>query len=217
MIRKALTFAAAIAIPMSLVAATGTVAGAGAPKVDATHYTVTCTAISATAKFSPPLTTSGGAASNEATTISGSGSHCTATPSAGGTAVAVSAVKIKGTINNPTSTHTCGGLITPTTESGSLTAKWTTSPKLTSASSVVNPVSVVGGPGADGNATFALTYGTATSGPFQGADHGASSTTSAETTTSITSILSLCGGKGIKKLAITTNTNPGAHAALHLG
>jgi hypothetical protein len=216
MIRKVLTVAAAIAIPVSVVAATGTIAGAGAPKVDATNYTVSCTSITATAKFNPPLTSAGGAASNEATSISGSGSGCTVTPSSGGTPVTVSGVKIKGTINDATSTHTCGGLITPTTESGSLTAKWSASPKLTSSSSVINPTSVTGGAGADGNATFSLSYGMATSGPFQGTDSGTSSTTSAETTTSISDILTLCGGKGIKKLGITTNSNSSA-PAIHLG
>ncbi len=217
MIRKVLTFAAAIAMPVSVVAATGSVAGAAAVKVDATHYTVSCTSITAAAKFNPPLTLAGGPASNEATSISGSASGCTATPSAGGTPITVTGVKIKGTINDATSTHTCGGLTTPTTETGSLTGKWAATPKLLSASSVINPTSVMGGIGGDGNATFSLSYGAATSGPFQGADSGTSSSTNAETVLPISTILGLCGGKGIKKLAITTNTNTGAPVAIHLG
>ena len=217
MIRKVLTFAAAIAMPVSLVAATGSLAGAAAPKVDATHYTMNCTSITAAAKFNPPLTTNGGPASNEATAISGSASGCTATPSAGGTPITVTGVKIKGTINDATSTHTCGGLVTPTTETGSLTGKTAATPKLLSASAVINPTSVTGGVGADGNATFSLSYGAATSGPFQGSDNGTSSSTNAETVLPISSILGLCSGKGIKKLAITTNTNPGAPVAIHLG
>jgi hypothetical protein len=217
MIRKVLMVAAAVAMPIGVVAASAGTAGAKVVKVDATNYTVSCTSITATAKFNPPLTTAGGAASNEATSISGSGSGCTVTPSSGGTPVTVSGVKIKGVINDATSTHTCGGLITPTTESGSLTAKWTASPKLVSSSSVINPTTVQGGAGADGNATFALAFGPATSGPFQGTDAGTSSSTSAETTTSISDILTLCGGKGIKKLGITTNTNSGAPVAIHVG
>ena len=216
MIRKMLVVAAAAAMPITAIAATGGISGAGAPKVDATTYTVACTGISATAKFSPALTTLGGPASNEATSIKGSATGCTVTPTLGGTPVSVTSVKISGTINNAGSTHTCGGLTTATSETGSLTAKWKTTPKLTAASSVVNPNSVLGGVGGDGHATFALSFGAATSGPFQGTDGGITSSNSAETVLPVagpTGILALCGGKGIKSLAITTNTNLGAPPA----
>ena len=219
MIRKLLVVAAAAAMPVAAIAATAAVSGAaGTPKVDATHYTVSCTGITATAKFKPALTNTATAASNEATSITGTGSGCTATPTAGGTAVAVSGVKIKGTINDASSTHTCAGLTQPTSETGSLSLKWTTSPKLTNGTSVVNPTTVQGGLGADQHATFSLSFGPASSGPFQGTDSGTSSTTSAETTATAGAILTTCGAKGgLKSIGITTNTNPGAAVALHAG
>ncbi len=217
MIRKILVAAAAAAMPMTAIAATGTMAGA-AVKVDATHYTVDCTGIAATAKFSPALTNTATAPSNEATSISGSASGCTATPTAGGTPVSISGVKIKGTINSANSQHTCGGLVAATPTTGSLTLKWTTSPKLTSASSVVNPTTVQGAAGANGHATFSLAFGPQTSGPFQGTDNGTSSTTSAQTGPTTAQILTTCGAKGgLKKLAIVTNTNVGAPVAIHGG
>jgi len=218
MIRKLLVVAAAAAMPITAIAATGGIASAKTLPVDATNYTVNCTSIAATAKLAPALTNTATAASNEATSIKGTASGCTVTPTAGGTAVAVTSVKIKGTINDASSTHTCGGLVTPTSETGSLSISWKTSPKLTSSTSVVNPTTVAGGVGADGNATFSLAYGAATSGPFQGTDNGTSSATSAETTTSVSSIVATCGGKkGLKSIGITTNTNPGAPVAIHAG
>ena len=214
MIRKMLVIAAAVAMPVSVVAATAGTAGAGAPKVNATDYTVTCTGITAKADFSPALTTAGGASSNEKTSISGKASGCTATPNGGGTPITVSGATLKGTINNATSTHTCGGLTSPTTETGSLSIKWKTNPKLTDTTSVVNPTTVTGGVGADLHATFQLAFGTATSGPFQGTDSGVSSSTNAETTIGISAIETACNGKGLKSVSIVANTNPGAGAAI---
>jgi hypothetical protein len=213
MLRKVLIVAAAVAMPVSVVGATAGSASAGAPKVDATHYTVSCTGISAKASFSPALTNAGGPVSNEATKISGKASSCTVTPTAGGTPVTVTGASIKGTINDATSSHTCGGLAMATTETGSLTIKWKTSPKLTSSTSVVNPTSVSGAVGGDGHATFSISFGTATSGPFQGTDNGTSSSTNAETTTTVTSILATCGGKsGLKSISIQPNANGGGPA-----
>ena len=217
MIRKILVAAAAAAMPMTAIAATSTMAGA-AVKVDATHYTVDCTGIAATAKFSPALTNTATAPSNEATSISGSATGCTATPTSGGTPVTISGVKIKGTINSANSNHTCAGLVSATSETGSLTLKWKTSPKLTSSSSVVNPTTVQGGSGANGHGTFSLAFGPQTSGPFQGTDNGTSSSTSAQTGPTIAQVVATCGGKsGLKKLAVVTNTNAGAPVAIHGG
>jgi hypothetical protein len=216
MIRKMLILAAAVAIPVSVVGATaGTASAKGTPPVNATNYTASCTGIKATASFSPALTTNGGTASNEATKIKGTATNCTATPTSGGTPVTITNAKISGTINDATSTHTCSGLASPTTETGSLKITWKTSPKLTSSVAVVNPTTVTGGIGADGHATFSLSFGPATSGPFQGTDNGTSSSTNAETTTTISSILTTCGGKsGLKKISIQPNANGGGPAVV---
>ncbi len=214
MIRKMLILAAALAIPVTVVGATaGTASAKGSPPVNATNYTAACTGIKATASFSPALTTNGGTASPETTKIKGSASSCTATPTSGGTPVTITSAKISGTITDASSTHTCSGLASPTTESGSLTIKWKTSPKLTSSTSVVNPTTVTGGIGADGHATFSIAFGPATSGPFQGTDNGTSSSTNAETTSTLSSILATCGGKkGLKSIAIQPNANGGGPA-----
>ena len=212
MLRKVLIVAAAVAMPVSFIAATAGPAAA-VVKVDATHYTVSCTGIAASASFKPALTNGGGPVSNEATKIKGKASGCTATPTSGGTPVTVSSASITGTINDATSDHSCGGLATATTETGSLKIKWKTSPALTSNTSVVNPSSVSGGVGGDGHATFSITFGAATSGPFQGTDNGTSSSTNAETTTTIGQILTSCGKTaGLKSIKIQPNSNGGGPA-----
>ena len=213
MIRKMLVIAAAVAMPVSVIAATAGTASAGGPKVDATHYTVSCTGIAATAKFSPALTTAGSASSNEKTTIKGSASSCTVTPTVGGTPVTITGAKVSGTINSAGSMHTCGGLASPTTETGNLTVKWKSSPALTSTASVTSPTTVTGGLGADGHATFNIAFGAAVSGPFQGSDSGTSSSTNAETTLPFTSLAVSCGGKkGLASVAVQPNANGGGPA-----
>ncbi len=213
MIRKMLVIAAAIAVPVSVVAATAGTAGAGGTTVDATHYTVSCTGITATADFSPALTTAGAASSPEKTTIKGSASDCTVTPTTGGTAVTVTGAKVSGIITNATSDHTCTGLTSPTTETGSLTVKWKTSPKLTATSSVVMPTTVTGALGTDLHATFAIAFGAGATGPFQGTDGGAGSSVNAETVDNAGVINGLCGGKkGLSKLSIQPNSNGGGAA-----
>ena len=211
MIRKMLIVAAAVAMPVSVVAASAGTATASTPKVDATTATVTCTGITAAAKFNPALTTAGSAASNEVTSIKGSASGCTTNDG-----VTVTGVKVSGVITSAGSTHTCGALASPTTETGNLTATWKTSPKLTAKSSVLPVNTVTGGVGGNGNATFKISFGTP-SGDFQGTDAGALDATDAMTTTSIASILGSCGGKGLKSIGVTTDTNAGAAPAIVLG
>jgi hypothetical protein len=212
MIRKMLVIAAAVAMPVSVIAATAGPAGA-ATKVDATHYTVSCTGIAATASFSPALTNAGGPSSNEKTTIKGTASSCTVTPTAGGTAVTISKASVKGVINDATSDHSCGGLASPTTETGSLSVKWKTSPALTSSTSVVIPTTVTGGIGADLHATFSIAFGPGATGPFQGTDGGTSSSTNAETVSTFGAIGTSCGSKsGLKSIKIQPNANGGGPA-----
>jgi len=215
MIRKMLVIAAAVAMPVSVIAATAGTASAGGPTVNASNYTVTCTGITAKASFSPALTNAGSASSPEVTKIKGSASSCTVTPTVGGTPVTITGAKVSGTITNPTSTHTCGGLATASTETGALTVKWKSTPKLSASSSVASPTSVMGAVGGDGHATFGISFSGVT-GDFAGTDAGASSTNDAETTTTVTSILTTCA-KGLKSINITADTNAGAGPALHLG
>ncbi len=214
MIRRMVVIAAAIALPVSVVAATGSMAGAGAPKIDATHNTVTCTGVSGTVKFSPPITTNE-SAGTETTSIKATLTGCTSNA----TGLTVLSGSAKGSIS---STHTagtngCTALAGNNTENGTLTTKWKSSPKLSSGSSVVTVHSVMGSIGSNGNATFHIPGSTPSSGTgsFSGTDNGASDATSAQTTTSASSILATCEtAKGLKSIGIQS---PQSGPAVSLG
>jgi hypothetical protein len=202
MIRKMLFVAVAAAAPIGLLAVAGT-AGAGAPKVDATNNTVTCTTLTGSVKFVPPVTTDE-TAGTSTTSIKATVTGC----STNAPGLTVTSGKASGSL---TSTRTagengCTALAGGSTASGPISTKWKTSPKLSSGNSVIQVNSEAGGLGSDGNATFTIPgsvpNGTP-SGSFQGTDHGAGDTTSAQTTTSAASILSTCEGKkGLKSLTI---------------
>ena len=215
MFRKTLLIAAAVAMPLGIVAATGGIASAkGSPPVSVANDTITCTGIAVSAKFSPALTLDGGATSNEATTIKGTASGCT---TAGPNPVTVTGVKVSGTINDPTSDHSCTGLSGSTPESGTLTLAYKTSPKSTPTTSVVTVSGVSGGTGDNGHATFSIGFSGVT-GAFTGTDSGASSTSDAQTTDTTAQIITSCNGKkGLKSIAVQPDTNTGAGAALHIG
>jgi hypothetical protein len=205
MIRKLIVLGAAVAMPLGLVAATGGMASAkAAPPINATSNTVTCTGVSGSAKFSPALTTNE-AAGTEKTTIKAKLTGCTS--NATGLAVASGGVSGSFSSTHTAGTNGCASLAGSSTESGVLTVKWKTTPKLSSGNSSVTVSSVSGGIGSDGNATFTIPGSTPDSGTgsFSGTDHGASDSTTAQTTTSASSILSSCEGKkGLKAIGIET-------------
>ena len=179
MIRKVLVVAAAVAIPLGLVTATGGLAGAkAAPPINATTNTVTCTGVAGSAKFSPPLTTNEGAG-NETTTIKAKLSGCTS--NATGLSVTGGSVSGSFSATHTAGTNGCASLAGSSSESGVLTVKWKTTPKLSSGNSEVTVSSVDGGLGSDGNATFTIPGSTPDSGTgsFSGTDHGASDSTTA--------------------------------------
>ena len=215
MIRKLLLVAAATAMPLGIIAATGSLASAkAAPPVNATTATVTCSGISGTAKFSPAVTESETAGS-ASITIKAKLTGCTTSDG-----VTVTGAGVSGTL---TTTRTAGengcvALAGGSDATGPLTTKWKTTPKLSSGNSVINVNSIAGSIGSNGNATFKIP-GTvpngAPSGSFQGTNAGASDATSAQTTTSAATILSTCEGKkGLKSIGITT---PASGAAVTLG
>ena len=214
MIRKLLIVPAATAVPLGMAAAVGSSAGAGAPKVNATDATVTCTGISGSAKFSPAITSDESAGTSK-TTIKATLTGCTTNDG-----VTVTKASASGVL---TSTRTagengCTALAGSSDDTGTLTTKWTTTPKLSSGSSAIKVNSVSGSVGSDGNATFSIPgsvpNGTP-SGSFQGTNGGASDATSAQTTTSAASILTTCDGKkGLKSFKIES---PASGAAVTLG
>jgi hypothetical protein len=227
MIRKLAMVAAATALAGSAIVAVQGVSGAKALPVDATHYSVTCTGITGSIKFNPPLTLS--SSGTVTTAVKANLSGCTVTPSSGGTPVAVTGAKVKGTLTDTSSTG-CAGLSGSSHNVGTLTTSWKSSPKLVATTSTLAVNSVTGGMtdglNADSRATFAIPglvpNGPAT-GPFQGSDNGAGDTTSASTQETIGSIIAVCSpttsgtktkpAKGLKKLTLV---NPVSGAAVTL-
>jgi hypothetical protein len=214
MIRKLLLIAAATAMPLGVVAAVGTSSGAAAPKVNATDATVTCTGISGSVKFSPAITADETAGTTK-TAIKATLTGCTTNDG-----VTVTKAAASGTLTDTRTAgeNGCSALAGSSADAGKLTTKWTTTPKLSSGSSVIQVNSVNGSIGSDGNATFSIPGSTPNgtpSGSFQGTNGGASDATSAQTTTSAASILTTCEGKkGLKSFDIEA---PASGAAVSLG
>ena len=94
MIRKLLVVAAAIAMPVSVVAVSGGLAGASNPHTAGTD-TIKCTKLTGTVKFSPKLTIAGYKSGATTTTVSAKLSGCTA---AGSFKTKVSGGTVTGTI-----------------------------------------------------------------------------------------------------------------------
>jgi hypothetical protein len=211
MIRKLLVVAAAIAMPLSLVALTGGTASANAKAGSAATDDVACTAITGTITFSPKLNDTG--YTNEAvkTTVSATLTGCKAT---GSFKTTVTKGTVKGTITGVKGTAskkagTCAGLEGSSTDTGTLTTTWTASPK--DANSVLGVKSVTGATSSSGHGTFTIpgkVKGTA-SGSFLGSNHGASDVSNAETSDTIAQILSACKA-GVSSLKI--QTDPGKKA-----
>jgi hypothetical protein len=214
MIRKMLVIAAAVAIPVGVIAGTGGLATA-ASSATAASDTATCSAIAGTVTFSPKLDKAGYKSGHITTKITATLTGCKA---AGSTKITLSKGAVTGTIVGATGTNskptgTCTGLAGNSVDTGTLTIKWTASP--TTASSLLNIKSVSGGT-ASGHGTFTIpgtTKGTA-SGSFLGANKGASDKSIAETSLTASSILTTCESSGISSLKIQTEP---AKTAVSLG
>jgi len=206
MIRKILVIAAAVAIPVSVVAVSGGAATAASSKTAGTD-TIACKSISGTVTFSPKLDAKGYTSGHISTKITATLTGCTV---AGSTKIKVTSGAVSGTIVGATGTKakptgTCTGLSGNSTDAGPLTVKWTASP--TTPNSVLNVKSVTGGT-ASGHGTFTIpgtTKGTA-SGSFLGTNSGASDKAVAETSLTAGSILGTCEKSGLTSLKIQTET-----------
>jgi hypothetical protein len=201
MIRKMLVIAAAIAMPVSVVAVTGGVAGAKGKAPTAATDTAQCTGISATVTFSMPLTSAGYPSGTETTTVNGSLSGCTAAGAFGpvtisGGSVSGSFAGKAGSAKHPAGT--CGGLLGATKEKGALTVNWSSSPAVPG--TTISLKSATGGVAADGNASF--TVAGKYKGSFGGSDKGKASSITAETTQSTGTLGAECGGSGISSINI---------------
>jgi hypothetical protein len=215
MIRKLLLVAAAAAMPIGFIAATGGMASAkAAPPVNATTATVTCTGITGTAKFAPAVTTDESAGTGT-TSIKAALTGCTTNDG-----VTVTGAKVAGSLSTTRTAgeNGCVALAGGSSAVGTLTTTWKTTPKLTSPTSSIAVKSIAGSIGGDGNATFTIpgtTPNGAASGSFQGTNGGASDTTTAQSTASAATILSTCEGK--KGLKSFTFDSPASGPAVSLG
>jgi hypothetical protein len=205
MIRKVLLVAAAVAVPAGLIIGGG-VAAAGAPKINATNDTATCTTVSGSAKFSPAVSSSE-AAGTTTTTVKATLGGCTT--NAAGLTITSGSTKGSFVSNSHTAgTNGCSALVGASPETGSLTTTWKTSPKLSSGNSVTPVTQVYGTVTSGGNAQFEIPGPGGTSsgtGSFEGTNGGASDGSDAQSTQSATAILATCDGKkGLKSFDFTT-------------
>lgn len=199
MIRKLLVVAAAIAMPVSVVAVTGGTAGAAKGPSAATD-TLTCSNISGTVSFSIPLTNAGNTTGGvETTTVAGTLSGCTAS---GTFPVTVTSGSISGTFASKpgSSKHPsaqCTGLLGPSKNKGTLTTSWSSSPGVPA--STIGVKSVTGG--TDGsNAQFSISG--KFKGSFGGSDKGKTSSSVSDTVETLATLAGECGGSGISSLGL---------------
>src|SRR5450631_1840052 len=219
MIRKMLVVAAAVAMPVSVIAVTGGVAGAKAP-TGIVADTIQCTTTAATVNLNPALTpsgqTSGPAATTTITSALGSVSGCTVTTGISGTPLTNVTGNITGTITAkkaPSVKHpgsTCGGLLGASKEAkgSTLSIHWVSStpgaPVIPD--STIALKSVTGGVGGDGHGTFNVA-GKA-SGSFLGQDKGKSSSLAAETVQTVADLGAECTpSPGISTVPIQNNAS----------
>ena len=159
---------------------------------------ITCTNISGSLTFSPPLTTKGGSA--ESTAISLSAAACTTT---GSNVTNVTGGSGSATITS--ATNSCAGLLS----SRQLTIDMTWAPS-TTRKSVVTFSGYGGATGPSGGEGFSLPDKggtTKVTGSFAGSDGGASTTATAYSGESGTQLLTACGSSaGLPSIQVTSGS-----------
>jgi hypothetical protein len=212
MIRRLLVIAAAVAVPVSVVAATGGVAGAAAPtgvQLDHLH----CTTESTTASFSVPFSATGvTGGQQQMTTITGTISGCTVTSGP----VAIPGT-ITGTISGtlatgkPASTKHPAGMCaslangTVTKEKGTLTVTWSGDPLVNGLTSSTKVKSISGGALTVGGIVyggFTVNGKALKTNIFQGTDKGASGVASSMTVMQGAPLLAQCTSTGLSSIAL---------------
>jgi len=215
LIRKMLLIAAAVAMPVGLVAATAGTASAG-KIVDPTlaPATANCTVSGGTLTFKVPIgiVTAGGyqaPAKNKGNQIKISGVTLTCTSSVvAGSFTGTASGKIKTTHpgQDPATFYSCTGLlgVSPqpgATLGGSLKVKWSppVGQKFASSKSVIAITSTSGGVDMGGHGTFTIPGNPGTgsiSGSFPGADAGASSSSTTATAETESQLAAQCQTSG---------------------
>jgi len=210
MLRKLLVVAAAIAMPVSVVAVTSATAGAAKGPSAATD-TLVCNNISGTVSFSIPLTNAGNTTGGvETSTVNATVSGCTAS---GTFPVTVTSGSISGTFaGKPGSAKhpsaQCTGLLGTSKNKGTVSTAWNSSPAVPG--STIGVKTVTGG--TDGaNAQFTLNG--KFKGSFGGADKGKTSKSVSDTVETVSALAAQCGGSGISTIHLK---NPSSGAPLTL-
>jgi hypothetical protein len=194
--------AAAIAMPVSIVAVGGGIASASNPHTVGTD-TIACKTLTGSLSFSPKIDAKGYTSGTVKTKVAATVSGCTVK---GSTADTVSKGVVSGTLTGTAGTTAkpagqCTGLATGGVETGTLTIKWTASS--TTAPSLLGVKSTKAG-SVGGHGTFTIpgtTKGTA-SGSFLGSNKGASDTSTSEASLATSSLGATCLKSGLTSLKI---------------
>jgi len=206
-----LAVAAAIAMPVSVIAVGGGAASASNPH-SAANDTIICKNLTGTLTFTPKIDAAGYTSGSIKTTVSTTLSGCTVK---GPTPETVTKGTTTGTLTSPAGTKAapsgkCTSLTKGGTVTGTLTTKWT--------ASVTTPNSVVvvksdkaGTAGSHGTLTLPGTVKGSASGSFLGTNKGASDTTTSEASSTSTALAKQCLSKtGLPSLKI--QNVPGVNA-----
>lgn len=210
--KRLLLGAAAVAMPVGILASTAGIAGAmKPPPVNVGNATISCTSVTGAAKFAPRVILGG--SSPENTNIKLAIGGCTVS----GASVTVTSGKAAGVLHYASNNATnLSGRVTAT---GQINIKWASNPKLSFKMSTVTVTATTGG--TDGNyASFAIAAGDASvSNDFAGTDNGATSTFYAETTQTIATLgtEAVPPSKGIKLVNFGTDGTHLMGNSLHLG
>jgi hypothetical protein len=210
MLRKLFVVAAAIAMPVSVVAVTAGTAGASKGPSAATD-TLVCTNITGTVSFSIPLTNAGNTTGGvETSTVNATVSGCTAS---GTFPVSVTGGSLSGTFAGKAGSAKhpsaqCTGLLGVSKNKGTVTDSWSSTPAVPATSISVKTVTG----GTDGSqAQFKLNG--KFKGSFGGADKGKTSTSTSDTVETVGTLAGECGGSGIATIHLM---NPSSGSPLVL-
>ncbi len=203
MIRKLLVVSAAIALPISVVAVSGGIAGASNGRAgSASTDTIACTKITGTVSFSPKLTLKGYTSGSTTTTVKATVSGCTVK---GTSTDKVASGTVEGTIKGSAGTAkspsgTCGGLTRSNAVTGTLSTKWKATPGVPNSVLTLKSIS---GAIKSNHGTFIIpgSIKGSAAGPFEGTNAGASDKIVAQTTETATRLATACA-TGISSLAI---------------
>jgi hypothetical protein len=213
--KKLLLTAAAVAMPMGIIASAAGASATSRPSIDVSNASITCTSIAGLVKFSPPLKV-GGTAFTEDSTVKLALSGCTVSGSA--TPVTITGGAGQGSLHS--ATNNAASLLGPNPVSGFLTIHWKTKDKLVLKESVVFVSTVTGGAASDGYVSVAVNAGNASvGGDFTGGDSGADSTMYAESTQTLASLETAATppNLGIKSINLGTDDTHTTPNSLTLG